>query len=278
MHAMERFLPRDFEKERAVIAIIAGGGEYPMRLAERIMAQGIRCNLMALEGETTPALLEQFSEKNRAKVPVGQLGKMLKILKNFGTTDVILAGQIRPIRLFRGLHLDLRALCLLRKIRERNADTIFSTICEQIEKMGMRILDARSFMEADMVVRSEKLPLKRHVVEHGIYIASEIARLNIGQSVIVKNGTVLCVEGFDGTDAMIRHAQTLGFDEMLFVKTSKPHHDFRFDVPIFGMQTLELMRESGIYFAALEAERTIILNQSLVLRRAEKLGIKIFGY
>jgi DUF1009 family protein len=275
---MKCFLPSDFHPEEAIIAIIAGGGKYPALLAERVMAQGIRCKLMASDGETNPELFEQFAEKDRAKVSVGQLGKVLKILKNFGTTDVILAGQIKPIRLFRDLHLDLRALCLLRKIRERNAGTIFSAVCDQIEKTGIRILDARSFMEPDIAVRSEKFPLERRVVEHGIYIASEIARLNIGQSVIVKNGTVLCVEGFDGTDAMIRHAQTFSFDEMLFVKTSSPCHDFRFDVPVFGIQTLELMGKSGIRFAALEAERTIVLNQGLVLQRAGALGIKIFGY
>jgi DUF1009 family protein len=234
--------------------------------------------LIALEGETAPELFEQFPEKNREKVHIGQLGTVLKILKKFGTTDVILAGQIRPIRFFRDLRPDWRALCLLRKIRERNADTIFSTVCDQIEGIGIRVLDARSFMESDIVVRSEKFPLRRHIVEHGIYIASEIARLDIGQSVIVKNGTVLCVEGFDGTDAMIRHARTLGLSGMLFIKASKPHHDFRFDVPVFGIQTLTLMKESGIQFAALEAERTLILDQSKVLRCAEALGIKIFGY
>jgi DUF1009 family protein len=275
---MELFLPKDFEKGRAVLAIIAGRGEYPILLANRVRAQGVRCNLIALEGETAPELFEQFSEKNREKVHIGQLGTVLKILKKFGTTDVFLAGQIKPIRLFRDLHPDWRALCLLRKMRERNADTIFSAICDQIEGIGIRVLDSRSFMESDVVVRSEKLPLKRHMVEHGIYIASEIARLDIGQSVIVKNGTVLCVEGFDGTDAMIRHARTFGLDGMLFVKASKPHHDFRFDVPVFGIQTLVLMKESGIYFGALEAERTLILNQSEVLQRAEELGIKIFGY
>ncbi|MDR0740782.1 MAG: UDP-2,3-diacylglucosamine diphosphatase LpxI [Puniceicoccales bacterium] len=275
---MELFLPRDFEKEGTVLAIIAGRGEYPMLLANRVRTQGVRCNLIALEGETDSELFEQFSEENREKVHIGQLGKVLKILKKFGTTDVILAGQVKPIRLFGDLRPDWRALCLLRKIRERNADTIFSTVCDQIEGVGIRVLDARSFMETDVVIRSKKFPLRRHIVEHGIYIASEIARLDIGQSVIVKNGTVLCVEGFDGTDAMIRHAQTLGLSGMLFVKASKPHHDFRFDVPVFGIQTLALMKESGIQFAALEAERTLILNRDVVLRRAEELGIKIFGY
>jgi DUF1009 family protein len=144
--------------------------------------------------------------------------------------------------------------------------------------MGIRVLDARRFLESDIVVRAKKFPLKEHIVAHGIRMASEVARLDIGQSIVVKNGTVLCVEGFDGTDAMIRHAGGLGLDGMLLVKTAKPYHDFRFDVPIFGMKTLELMHISGIYFAALEAERTMILNQDCVLRRAKALGVKIFGY
>jgi DUF1009 family protein len=275
---MELFLPRDFERGRTILAIIAGRGEYPILLANRVRAQGVRCNLIALEGETDPELFEQFSEKSKEKVHIGQLGMVLKVLKKFGTTDVILAGQIKPLRFFRDLRPDWRALCLLRKIRERNASTIFSTVCDQIEGIGVRVLDARSFMETDVVVRSEKFPLRRRIVEHGIYIVSEVARLDIGQSVIVKNGTVLCVEGFDGTDAMIRHARSLGLSGMLFIKASKPHHDFRFDVPVFGIQTLMLMKESGIQFAALEAERTLILNQSEVLRCAGELGIKIFGY
>jgi DUF1009 family protein len=275
---MEKFLPSDFNREKSIIAIIAGRGEYPMLLARRILADGIQCRLITLKGEASSGLWENFSEDQRAEVAIGQLKQALKMLKRFKVSDVILAGQVKPVRLFKDLHPDWRALCLLRKLKQRNADTIFSTICQEIEKIGVRVLDARSFMEPDMVQRAKNFPLKCHVVEHGIRIASEIARLDIGQSVIVKNGTVLCVEGFDGTDAMIRHAQSFEMADMLLVKASKPHHDFRFDVPVFGLQTLELMHASGIFYAALESERTIILNRDFVLKRAEALGIKIFGY
>ncbi|MDR2806615.1 MAG: UDP-2,3-diacylglucosamine diphosphatase LpxI [Puniceicoccales bacterium] len=273
-----RFLPEDFSESGARVMLIAGRGEYPLFLAQRILERGIRCGVIGIQGEASPRVLEKFPQGDRNEVQVGQLGKVLRILKRFRASDVILAGQIQPLRLFRDLHLDWRALCLIRRLKKRNAHTIFSTVCEQITQWGMRVLDGRSFMDADITQRSTQFPLKRWIVEHGIYIASEIARLDIGQSVIVRNGTVLSVEGFDGTDAMIRHAQSLNTKNMLLVKISKPHHDFRFDVPIFGMQTLELMSRSGIRFAALEANRVIILNRDLVLKRAEELNIKIFGY
>jgi DUF1009 family protein len=275
---MESFLPSDFSEEKSVVAVIAGRGEYPALLVQRMLAKGVACRLVALEGETSPDLWEKFPGNQRAEIAIGHLGRALKVLKQFRVSDVILAGQVKPLRLFKDLRPDWRALCLLRKLRRRNAETIFSTICREIEQIGIRVLDARSFMEPDVVQRAKNFPLKRHVVEHGIYIASEVARLDIGQSVIVKDGTVLCVEGFDGTDAMIRHAQSLGMADLLLVKTSKPRHDFRFDVPIFGMQTLELMGTAGVRYGALESGRTIILNRDRVLARAEALGIKIFGY
>jgi DUF1009 family protein len=275
---MENFLPSDFSEGESVVAVIAGRGEYPALLVQRVLARGVACRLVALEGEAAPDLWEKFPENQRVEIAIGHLGRALKVLKRFRVSDVILAGQVRPLRLFKDLRPDCRALCLLRKLRRRNAETIFSTICQEIEKIGIRVLDARSFMEADIVERAKNFPLKRHVVEHGIHIASEVARLDIGQSVIVKDGTVLCVEGFDGTDAMIRHAQLLGMSDLLLVKTSKPRHDFRFDVPIFGMQTVELMATAGVRYGALESGRTIILDRDRVLARAEALGIKIFGY
>ena len=275
---MESFLPEDFDPRSVLITVIAGRGDYPYLLSQRIKERGIACRLISLNGEASEALRELFSPDEIANANIGQLGKVLRLLKDFGTTHVLLAGQIKPLRLFKDFKPDWRAFCLLRKIKERNAETLFSEVCAQIESRGITVLDARSFMEDDIVARAGKFPIDRHVVEHGIYIATEIARLNIGQSVIVKNGTVLCVEGFDGTDGMIRKAGEFHVDDMVFVKTSKPHHDFRFDVPIFGETTLKLLHESGIRYAALEAGKTIILNQKSVLQRAKELGITIFGY
>ncbi|MDE6575920.1 MAG: UDP-2,3-diacylglucosamine diphosphatase LpxI, partial [Opitutales bacterium] len=269
---MGRFLPVAFDPKSATIAIIAGRGEYPLLLAQRVKARGINCRLIALEGEASEELQALFSKSEQAKANVGQLGKVLRLLKSFRATDVLMAGQIRPMRLFHGLKLDLLSFRLLQKLKERNAQTLFSTVCEQIEASGIRVLDARSFMEEDLVVRAKKFPVDRDALEHGIRIATEVARLEIGQSVIVKNGTVLCVEGFDGTDAMLRRAKELKLEGMLFVKTSKVRHDFRFDVPIFGMTTLRLLREANIRAAALKSGETIILRQKEVLSQAKKMG------
>lgn len=275
---MGTFLPKDFDPKRSILAIVAGRGLYPLLLAERALAAGVRCRLIGLEGEVSETLWDLFPEAGRRKVAIGQLGKFLKILKQFGATDVILAGQIRPLRLFRDLRPDLRALFLLRRLKERNAATIFSTLCDQIAERGMRVLDARSFMEEDLVKRSEHYPIDRQQLEYGIYVASEIARLNIGQSVVIKRGTVLCVEGFDGTDAMLRHVKEMNTRGSFFIKTSKMEHDFRFDVPVFGETTLKLLAEAGIRYVALESDRTLILNQGKVLKEADELGIKVFGY
>lgn len=275
---MGKFLPTSFDPQYAIVTVIAGRGEYPLLLAQRIKARGIACRLIVLEGETSEELQSLFQKNERATVGVGQLGKVLRLLKAFRTTDVMLAGQVRPMRLFHGLKLDLLALRLFRKIKERNAQTLFSTVCEQIELSGMRVLDARSFMEEDLVVRAKKFPVNRDTLEHGIRMASEIAHLEIGQGVIVKDGTVLCVEGFDGTDAMLRRAKEFNLDGMLLVKTSKVHHDFRFDVPIFGATTLRLLKEAGIRAVALKSGETLILRQKEILAQAKKMGVSIFGY
>jgi hypothetical protein len=113
---------------------------------------------------------------------------------------------------------------------------------------------------------------------HGVRIAQEMARLDIGQGVVVSGGTVVAVEAFEGTDAMLRRAGTLEAKEPVFIKTSKPNQDFRFDVPVFGRETLKVMREAGIHAAALQAGSTLILEKDLVLAEAKEAGIQLIGY
>lgn len=144
------------------------------------------------------------------------------------------------------------------------------------------MLDARSFLDKHiagpgMMTRSRK-PIAPDALEHGIRIAKEIARLDIGQGVVVRRGTVLIVEGFDGTDAMLRRAGEFNTDEKIFVKTVKPEQDYRFDVPVFGLHTLEVMLEANIDSVALEAGNTVMLDKPKVVAEANKHGIRIFGY
>ena len=115
-------------------------------------------------------------------------------------------------------------------------------------------------------------------MDKGIHICRTIAGLDIGQSIVVCNGTVIIVEGFDGTDAMIERAGEICNKPMGLIKLAKASQDFRFDVPVFGLRTLEKMHMAGIQWAALESQRTFMLNKSNVIQSAERFGIHLLGF
>ncbi len=275
------FLPPDFNPTRPV-ALIAGRGSYPVITAAAIRAAGVPVRLIAMDDETSPELIASFAEKDRVLINVGQIGKMLSALKDFGAGYALMAGQVKPKKLFHGLTPDLKAAAILFKLKRRNAETIFGAIAEEIEKLGVTLLDARAFIDHEMAsagnMSGVKLPTDQEYLDHGILIAREMARLDVGQGCVVRKGTVLAVEAFEGTDDMLRRAGSFKTDETLFVKTVKGRQDFRFDVPVFGLRTLQTMKEAGIAAAALEAGKVIILEKPAVLKEARSLGIALHGF
>jgi DUF1009 family protein len=280
-HPLSQYLPANFDPSRPV-ALIAGQGIYPQLVASAIRRNGGRVKLIAFDEETRPDLLASFPESDRRTLLVGQLGRMLKTLREFEAGYAIMAGQISPRRLFKGLHPDLKAIRILASLKRRNAETIFGAIADEIAKIGVTLLDARSFIDDQLAttgcMTSRSFPIENEYVEHGVHIAREIARLDVGQGCVVRRGTVLAVEAYEGTDEMIRRAGTFKTDAALFVKTVKAGQDYRFDVPCFGQRTLEVMRESGVTAAALEAGRVIMLDRAAVLAQAKSWGISLLGF
>ena len=275
------FLPASYDF-RKPIALIAGQGRYPILVAEAIRRAGVPLKLVAFEEETPPELIATFAEPDRRKILVGQLGKMLRAIEDFGAGYALMAGQITPRRLFKGLHPDLKATRILFSLKRRNAETIFGAIAREIEEPGVTLLDARCFIESHLAtagcMTGGRFPIEREHLDHGIHIARECAILDIGQGCVVRKGTVLAVEAFEGTDAMLRRAGEFKTDQAVFVKTVKARQDFRFDVPVFGRRTLETMREAGISSAALEVDRVIMLDKPQVLTQARSWGISLFGF
>jgi DUF1009 family protein len=277
---MSRFIPENFDRTRP-IALIAGQGSYPILLAERARKAGIHICLIELGGETSPDLISSFPENQRSAVKVGQVGKLLKELKNFNAGYAVMAGQVTPGKLFRGLHPDLKAIRMLAGLDRKNAETIFGAIGQEIEKAGVHLLDARVLMDEDladegvMVKGKEKIDPEH--LSHGIEIARENARLDVGQGVVVSRGTVLAVEAFEGTNSMLERAGKFGAKNCLFVKLGKPKQDTRFDVPVFGLQTLEAMKGAGIKNAAIEAGSVLLLNKKEVIREAQRVGTSLWG-
>jgi DUF1009 family protein len=279
--ASSRFLPPAFDAARP-LALIAGQGLYPRLVAQAVRAAGVPLRLIAFEGETPPELFATFPESERVLLKVGQLGHMLDALRTFGAGSALMAGQITPRRLFHGLHPDFKAARILLSLRRRNAETIFGAIAREIEELGVTLLDARAFLDDQLAIpgpmTGRSFPIEADHLEHGIQIARECARLDIGQGCVVREGTVLAVEAYEGTDEMLRRAGSFQAEKALFVKTVKARQDWRFDVPCFGERTLEVMAAAGIRAAALAARQVLLLDRPAVLARARQLDIALLGY
>ena len=277
---MSRCLPDDFDASRP-LALIAGQGNYPILLAERARHAGISLRLIELGGETAPELISSFSDDERSAVKVGQIGKLLKELKRCDAGYAVMAGQVTPGKLFKGLHPDLKAIRMLAGLDRKNAETIFGAIGDEIEKAGIHLLDARVFMDEDLAEEGVMVKGKEKIapehLDYGIEVARENARLDVGQGVVVSRGTVLAVEAFEGTNAMLKRAGTFGAKNCLFVKLGKPKQDTRFDVPVFGLQTLQAMKDANIGNAALESGSVLLLDKYQVLKESRNLGIGIAG-
>jgi len=276
-----RFLPDNFDHSSPVV-VVAGRGVYPLLTVAGIRRSQLPVRLVAIEGETKEALITTFDQGEYAVIKVGQLGKLLKMLKKWDAGYVIMAGQVTPGKLFRGLHPDFKAVRLLADLKERNAETLFGAVCAEIKEQGAQLLDARTFIAEHLahegMMTRRKLDVKIHYIEHGIRVTREVARLNIGQGAVVHKGTVLAVEGFEGTDEMLKRCKGFETDQKIFIKSPKPHQDYRFDVPCFGMKTLESMKEGGVSIACLEADMTVILEKDKTLNQAKKWGVTLWGY
>lgn len=277
---LSKFLPDSFDQRP--IGLIAGKGRYPILTAERIRAAGLPLRIVSFAGETEQSLIDSIPANEHIQIKVGQLGKLLKSLKKLDCGYALMAGQITPRRLFHGLHPDLKALKILNSLKIKNAETIFGAISSEIEAIDISMLDARSFLDDQLasegLMTAGKLKADLADIEHGIRIAKGMADLDVGQGVVVRHGTVLAVEAYEGTDPMLRRAGTFKTENLIFVKTVKRAQDYRFDVPVFGQRTLDVMYESGIRTAALESGSVLILDKPTILEKARSLKIELYGY
>lgn len=274
------FFPKNFDINQTIV-LLAGRGIYPQLAWETIVKTCPNAYIFSFE-EETKLWGETVAKERHFNFSIGQIGTWLKALKNCSARYVFLAGQITPKKLFQGLNPDLKAILLLAQLKEKNASTIFGALIKEIEKLDIEVLDARCFLEEQLVtpgnLTQTALKLDPEQLQKGIEICKKIAALDVGQGIVVSNGTVIAVEAFEGTDAMIERAGTLCKRPMGLIKLAKQSQDFRFDVPVFGPRTLKKMTDAGLTWAALESHRTLILEKEQVLREANEQNICIFGF
>lgn len=261
-----------------IIGIVAGNGVYPRLLADAARQAGVKKIVAAaFTGETEPVLEQHVDVLEWMRV--GQLSRLLKFFRTQDTRHAIMAGQIAPKNLF-DLRPDLKALMLLGKLKQRNAESIFAAIADELAKIGVDLLAATTFLEDSLappgLITGPKLSAREeNDIELGWKVAKEIARLDIGQTVIIKSGTVVAVEALEGTNEAIKRGGILAREGALMVKVTKPNQDMRFDVPVIGVETIRVAAESRLRVIAVEAGKTLLLERDAIVDLANCSDISL---
>jgi UDP-2,3-diacylglucosamine hydrolase len=266
----------------ATLGLIAGGLSLPLEMVPLLRKAGAqKLVVVAFEGETDPALENMVDEMTWLRV--GQLSKMIRYFKSHGVTQCIMAGRIAPKNLF-DVKPDLRAAALLFRLKEKNAHTIFGGIGDELKRDGIHLISAVPWIEDIMPVEGFSLGKSLNAkqsedVSFGVKLAKEVSRLNIGQSVVVKNGTVLAVEGFEGTDACLsRGGQLAGKKgDAIGVKVAKLNHDMRFDIPCIGLQTIENCLQHKFRALAFEPGKIILLEREAIEQRLKSASFALLS-
>jgi len=260
------------------LGIIAGNGVYPQELTQAARKAGVKQIVAAAFVDET----DRSIEKNADIVEwlrVGQLGRLLKFFRENKVRQAIMAGQIAPKNLF-DLRPDVKALVVLAKLKQRNAESIFTAIAGELKKTDIDLLPATTFMDdqlatAGLIAGSKLSRVEEDDVNLGWSVAKEIARLDIGQTIIVKNGTVLAVEAFEGTNDAIKRGGALAREGAVMIKVAKPNQDMRFDVPVIGVATIKVAAEAKLRVIAVEAGKTLLLERAEVVDLAQRARISI---
>ncbi len=261
------------------IGLIAGNGRFPLLFAKAAAAQGIRVVVAAVRGDTS-ALIYCVAQEVRW-FSVVELEKMFEYFRTKGARHIIMAGQIHPGRLFDEAllaHEDFRAI--FSALTDRRCDTIFGSIAERLKKEGLELLDSTLLLKDYLAPKgtlTKRAPTEEELldIEFGITIAKNMGALDIGQTVLVKGKAILAIEALEGTDQCILRGGRIARSGAVVVKTAKPKQDNRFDVPVIGPRTIQVMKRSRASCLAIEAGKTLMIDPEVTIALANKANMTI---
>lgn len=260
--------------------LIAGNGEFPFLVAEGAKKQGASLVVVAIREETDKRI-ENVAEKV-IWVGIGQLGKMISFFKNEGVTRAMMAGQVKHVQIFSGALPDVRMLKMLWSLPKRNTDSLIGGIANEMAKEGIELIDSTFFMQDHLPapgVLTKRKPndIELGNIEYGLHIANEIARLDLGQTIVVRAKACVAIEAMEGTDAVIRRAGELANGKLTVVKVAKPDQDMRFDVPVVGLPTIQTMIAAGATCLSITAGKTLLFDRAEMLALADKNKICVIA-
>jgi DUF1009 family protein len=262
------------------VGLIAGSGSLPLILSEKIKRDGFKIVSIAFKGLSNESLSDVSDIIHW--INLGELGRLIDIFKGERIKKAIMAGKVPKTLMFTNLKADLRAMALFMRLKDKKDDSILQALAEELESEGI-ILEGLSSYLKDLFspegVFTFRRPSEEEMkdVRFGWALAKEMGRLDIGQTVVVKNQAVLSIEAIEGTDEAIRRGGKLGNGDVIVVKVSKPQQDMRFDVPVVGLKTMDALRDARAKVLALETGKTILLEKDEMIREANKIGLSIIG-
>ncbi len=262
------------------IGIIAGGGQFPCLFAREARRRGRKVVVVAHKGETVPEIAE--TADSLYWVHLGQVGKIVKYLRREAVREAVFLGTITKTRIFRDIRPDLKALALWRRLAARQDDAVLRAFADCLEQEGIAVRESTLYLRdllfpAGILGRHAPQQEEWRDIAFGWRMARAVGALDIGQTVVVRDRTVLAVEAIEGTDAAIRRGGSLGRERVVVVKVKKPEQDFRFDLPAIGLTTIETMREVGARVLAVEAGQALLFDRVAAVEAANAAGIAVVG-
>ena len=266
------------------IGLIAGNGRFPFLALQGARSLGHDVTVVAVKEEAFPELegAARAAGADLHWVSLGHLGKCIKILKEGGVRQAIMAGQVKHAKIFSGIIPDLTLLSVLTKLRARNTDALISAVADVLRGEGIELLDSTAFLQpllARAGVLGRRAPSAEELEDFafGYRMADAVAALDIGQTIVVKDKAVVAVEAMEGTDAVVRRAGEIAGGGTRVVKVAKPNQDMRFDVPVVGVATIDVMKAAGATAITIDAERTLLVDGDRFIAAADAAGIAVIG-
>jgi UDP-2,3-diacylglucosamine hydrolase len=264
------------------LAIIAGNGRFPFLVLEAAREQGIRPLVVAIREEASPDLAQAASKVHWFSL--GDVAKLLGLLEAEGISRVALAGQVKHVQLFSSIPPDGLMASALGGLDRKNTDALIGAFVGMLESRGIAVVDSTLFLkpllpEAGTLTSRGLGPEEAADAEYGREVARQVASLDIGQTVVVADRACVAVEAMEGTDATIARAGRLSNGRRLVVvKVSKPRQDMRFDVPVVGLATIEVMHGANARALAVDAGKTLLFERRRMIEQADRRGIAVVAF
>ena len=260
------------------LGLIAGNGTFPFLVLEGARKAGAQVAVAAIREETDPQI-EKVAD-NVTWVGVGQLGKMLRFFKKEGVEKAIMAGQVKHVQIFSSSIPDLRMVKMLLRLPRKNTDALIGAVANELASEGIELIDSTYFLQEHLpqtgtLTKRKPDERERGDIEYGLEVAHEIARLDLGQTIVVRDRACVAIEAMEGTDAVIRRAGELVRGRLTVVKIAKPDQDMRFDVPVVGLSTIQTMTDAGATCLCLTAGKTLMFERDQMRTLADKNKIAI---